>query len=109
MAMRHRPIQPKNVKYKPPKSKRRGAGQHHVYLSQEQQEVLEKFQKDFTAAYPKIVEAQAVAQKIFQELIDQPEWRIAETQLPDGVQRPDLKPWSVGHAKVIDHRNEDEK
>ena len=97
--MRHKPIQPK--KRKPPKGQRRGAGQHTAYLSPEQQAALTKFQKDFSAAYPKIVETQAVAQRIFQEFVDQPEWRIGETELPPGSQRPaEIKGWSVGHAKV---------
>jgi hypothetical protein len=100
MAMRHKPIHPKRGK--PPKGQRRGAGQHTAYLSPDQQEALTKFQKDFSAAYPKIVETQAVAQRIFQEFLDQPEWRIGETELPPGTQRPAGMPeaWSVGHAKV---------
>jgi hypothetical protein len=99
MVMRHKPIQPR--KRKPPAGQRRGAGQHHVMLSPDQQEALTKFQKDFRAAYPQILTAQAAAQRIFQELLDQPEWRIAETELPEGVSRPDMpKSWSVGHAKV---------
>jgi hypothetical protein len=99
MAMRHKPIHPKRGK--PPKGKRRGAGQHTVYLSPDQQQALTQFQKDFREAHPKIVEAQAVAQRIFQEFLDQPEWRVAETELPPGTPQPG-KPqaWSVGHAKV---------
>jgi hypothetical protein len=104
MAMRHKPIQPRK---KPPvKGKRRGAGQHHVHLTQDQQDALTQFQKDFRKAYPAIVETTAVAQKLFQELIDQPEWRIAEAEMPPGVAKPDTeKVWSVGHAKVnyVDH------
>jgi hypothetical protein len=98
MAMRHKPIHPKRSK--PSKGKRRGAGEHTAYLSPDQQEALTKFQKDFTAAYPKIVEAQATAQRIFQEMLDAPEWQIAETELPQGVQRPEIEGWSIGHAKL---------
>lgn len=98
MVMRHKPIQP--PKRKRPKGQRRGAGQHVVYLTPDQQEALTQFQKDFRTVYPKMLESQAVAQRIFQETIDAPTWRIAETQPQEGVSKPDPKAWSIGHAKV---------
>jgi hypothetical protein len=107
MTMRHRPIQPKQRVT--PKYTKRDAKAQHVYLTPDQQAALLQFQQDFRKAWPAIQETSAVAQRLFQELIDAPRWRVAETELPQGVSVEQPKPWSVGHAKVniIDEREGD--
>lgn len=107
MTMRHKPIRPKQ--YAGPKYTRRDNKPQQaqtIYLTPEQQAALTQFQKDFQKTLPVIEETQAVAQRIFQELIDAPRWRIAETQMPNGISQPEQKMWTVGHAKVniIDER-----
>jgi hypothetical protein len=86
---------------KPPiKGKRRGAGEHTVYLSDEQINALHQFQRDFGKAYPQIQQAQVAAQRIFQEMVNAPTWQIAEGQKPHYAPEPEPQEWKVGHAKV---------
>jgi hypothetical protein len=106
--MRHRPIKPKHAHYKPPKIKRYNQTET-VYLTGEQQAALTDFQKTVRAVAPKVAEANMVAQRLFQEMVDSPEWRIIET--PEEYRLgEDGKPampevWKTGHAKVnyVDH------
>lgn len=94
MPMRHKPIRPK----KHQAQQRRIRDPHTVHLTAEQQEALIKFQQDFHKAVPMMVETASVAQRIFQEIMDAPQWKIAETDKPKDV--PAQKMWTVGHAKV---------
>ena len=104
MTLRHKPILPR---YNPPANgRRRGAGEHTVYLNDEQKAAITKFQKDFKTVLPRIQESQVVAQRIFQEMLDAPTWQIAETERPERLgPAEEQKVWTVGHAKVnyVDH------
>jgi Holliday junction resolvase len=99
MAMRHKPIKPK----KHQAQQRKVRDPHTVYLNAEQQAALTKFQQDFRAAAPMMVETANVAQRIFQEVLDAPQWKIADTDRPNDA--PKQQMWTVGHAKVnyVDH------
>jgi hypothetical protein len=84
------------------KGKRYKAIRRDANLTPEQQEALAKWQKDFQRAHPLIVETQAVAQRLWKELLDADEWRIAVSEVPEHLKAQQEKPevWSVGHAKV---------
>jgi hypothetical protein len=99
MVMRHKPILPKQ--HQP--QKRKIKNPVTVYLNTEQQAALTQFQKDFQKALPLMVETAGVAQRIFQEVMDAPQWKIVETDKPNDVPKPQM--WTVGHAKVnhVDH------
>jgi hypothetical protein len=72
-------------------------------LNNEQRAALAKFQKDLKTAMPHIAEMGQTAKRLHQNMIDAPFWRVVETPKPDEVE--ELKPWTVGHAKVnyVDH------
>lgn len=101
MTVRHKPILPRRPE--PVKGKRRGAGEHHVMLSAEQQEALVQWQKDFKKVLPELQKTAVVAQRLFQEMLDASTWQIAVDEQPAGVEEP--KMWTVGHVKVnyVDH------
>jgi hypothetical protein len=75
-------------------------------LSIEQQRAVAQYQRDYQKVHPLIMEAQAAAQRIWQELLNAPQWRIAESVPPQYI-KDQLKPehWTVGHAQVnyVDH------
>lgn len=98
MVMRHKPILPRQNEPMPA-GKQRRAGEHHVMLSFEQRQALAKWQKDFKHVLPSIMQAAAIEQRLFQEMLDAPTWQIAETERPEHIQE-DPKPWTVGHAQV---------
>ena len=99
MVMRHKPILPKQYQ----QQKRKIKNPVTVYLNAEQQAALTKFQQDFRAAAPMMVETANVAQRIFQEVLDAPQWKIADTDRPTDA--PKQQMGTVGHAKVnyVDH------
>lgn len=72
-------------------------------LDGDQRRTLGKFQKDFNQAMPHIIGLAQTAQRIHQDMVNAPNWRIADTPKPDEISEP--KMWSVGHAKVnyVDH------
>ena len=74
-------------------------------LTTEQERALAQWQRDYQKAAPLIVETQAVAQRIWQELLNADEWRIAESVPPEHLKPKQPELWSVGHAKVniVDH------
>lgn len=74
-----------------------------LQLDGDQKLALGKFQKDFTRAMPHMVGMAQAAQRIHQDMVNAPNWRIADTPKPDEI--PEPKMWSVGHAKVnyVDH------
>ena len=71
-------------------------------LSSEQQHALAQFQRDYQKAHPVMMQARAVAERLWKELLDADEWRIATSQVPEHFQKQVEQPemWSVGHAKV---------
>lgn len=75
-----------------------------VPLTGEQQQALAQWARDYKKAQPAIESAARAAQRIFYELINQPGWRIAETQMPPGQQRPQESLWSVKPTvNYVDH------
>lgn len=109
MAVRHEPILPRRSA--PPKGQRRGKGQHRVQLSMEQRIALQQWQQDMQKMWPEIQKAGVMAQRLFQEMIDAPQWQIAETERPEWHAAENAECvgphqlWTVGHAKVnyVDH------
>ncbi len=61
---------------------------------------LKQYQKDMIAARPVMQETSEVARRIWDETKNAKTLRIAETQMPDGQQPPEVTPWTVGHAQV---------
>lgn len=84
-------------------TKKSGGNNLHL-LDNEQQAALRKYAKDFHTALPHMQNFAQHAQRLHQEMIKSPFWRVAETPKPDGVQE-DSQEWSVGHAQVnyVDH------
>jgi hypothetical protein len=72
-------------------------------MTPDQQAALTKWQKDFRTVWPQMQKTGVLAQRIFKEMVDAPQWQIAETERPEGVSEPQM--WTVGHAKVnyVDH------
>lgn len=69
-------------------------------LTAEEFAALKQYQKDMKAAKPLMHETSSVAQRIWDETVNAPTLRVAETQMPDGQQAPEFEPWTVGHAQV---------
>jgi hypothetical protein len=76
-------------------------------MSAEQLDALAQWQKDFQKAYPLIMQTQAVAQRLWQDLLDAPTHRVAVSDVPERLkeQVEQSEIWSVGHAQVnyVDH------
>ena len=76
-------------------------------LSPEQQRALAEWQRTFQKAHPLMLETQSVARRLWQEVINATEWKIAESHVPEHMKEQVEQPeqWSVGHAKVnyVDH------
>jgi hypothetical protein len=74
-------------------------------LTTEQERAFAQWQRDFQKAYPLMLETQSVAKRLWQELLDAPGWRIAESEDPQHLRSEQPEMWTVGHAKVnyVDH------
>jgi hypothetical protein len=98
----------------PPKGRHRASpNASFVPLTIEQQQAITQFQKDFHARLQPMRETRAVAQRIWQETVDAPRWRIAETTRPEHLPEEPPQLWTVGHAKVnyvdkIDSRRDEQ-
>jgi hypothetical protein len=85
-------------------SKRKTQRRNNLHLlDDEQRAALAKYQKDFVKALPQMESLARTAQRVHEEMIKAPYWRIAETPKPEDVEEP--KMWSVGHAQInyVDH------
>ena len=68
-------------------------------MNSDQREALAKYQQDFKAALPHMVEFAETAKRVHEGMINAPVWSIQENLKPDApVQDPGM--WSVGHAKI---------
>jgi septal ring factor EnvC (AmiA/AmiB activator) len=72
-------------------------------LDDEQRAALNKFQRDYQRAAPKMAELARTAQTLHKAMLDAPTWQIAENPRPEEASEPSL--FTVGHAKVnyVDH------
>jgi hypothetical protein len=87
------------------KSKKRYKAIQDIGMTTEQEHALVQWQKDYQKAAPLIAETQAVAQRVWQELLAADEWQIAQSVPPEHMRPQQPETWTVGHAKVnyVDH------
>lgn len=72
-------------------------------LTLEQRQAVADFAKHMQDNRRIYAETAQMAKRIHQELVDAPQWRIAETPKPDNA--PTEEVWSIGAPKVnyVDH------
>lgn len=72
-------------------------------LNLEQRQALADFAKHMQDNKRIYAETAQMAKRIHQELLDAPQWRIAETPKPDDA--PEQQVWEIGPPKVnfVDH------
>jgi hypothetical protein len=72
-------------------------------LNLEQRQALADFAKHMQANRRIFAETAQVAKRIHQEMINAPQWRIAETPKPEDA--PEQQVWTIGPPKVnyVDH------